>query len=53
MTAGQLLIPVPGPCCIYAPLHAAEKPNVLLIVCEALNDYVENIGSHPQARPSI
>ena len=25
-----------------------EKPNVLLIVCDDLNDYVETLGGHPQ-----
>ena len=33
---------------------AAEKPNVLLIVCDDLNDYVEGFGGHPQAQtPNI
>ncbi|NNC87185.1 MAG: sulfatase [Akkermansiaceae bacterium] len=27
-----------------------DKPNVLLIVCDDLNDYVETLGGHPQAR---
>ena len=32
----------------------AGKPNVLLIVCDDLNDYVETLGGHPQARtPNI
>ena len=31
-----------------------EKPNVLLIVCDDLNDYVETLGGHPQTRtPNI
>ena len=31
-----------------------EKPNVLLIVCDDLNDYVETLGGHPQCRtPNI
>ena len=33
---------------------SAEKPNVLLIVCDDLNDYVETLGGHPQTRtPNI
>ena len=27
----------------------AEKPNVILIVCDDLNDYVEGFGGHPNA----
>lgn len=27
----------------------AEKPNVILIVCDDLNDYVEGFGGHPDA----
>jgi len=29
---------------------AAEKPNVLFIICDDLNDYVGALGGHPQAR---
>jgi arylsulfatase A-like enzyme len=33
---------------------AADKPNVILIVCDDLNDYIEGLGGHPQARtPNI
>ena len=34
------------------PLWAAERdrPNVLLIVCDDLNDYVNGLNGHPQAR---
>ncbi len=34
------------------PLRAAERsrPNVVLIVCDDLNDYVTGLGGHPQAR---
>jgi iduronate 2-sulfatase len=28
---------------------AAERPNVIFIVCDDLNDYVEGFGGHPQA----
>ena len=43
-----------GLCCItlQSPadtLRAAEKPNVILIVCDDLNDYVEGFGGHPNA----
>jgi iduronate 2-sulfatase len=44
-------------CCLYSVtlhshadvLRAAEKPNVILIVCDDLNDYVEGFGGHPNA----
>lgn len=29
---------------------AADKPNVLLIMCDDLNDYVSGFGGHPQAK---
>lgn len=33
---------------------AAERPNIVLIVCDDLNDYVETLGGHPQAKtPNI
>ena len=39
------------------PCHgslAQEKPNVVLIMCDDLNDYVEGFGGHPQAKtPNI
>ena len=28
----------------------AKKPNVLLIVCDDLNDYIETMGGHPQSK---
>jgi arylsulfatase A-like enzyme len=43
--------------CVFAPQRegiAAEKPNVLFIICDDLNDYVGVLGGHPQARtPNI
>ncbi len=43
--------------CVTAPLReivAAEKPNVLFIICDDLNDYVGALRGHPQARtPNI
>ena len=30
--------------------HAAQKPNVILIVCDDLNDYVEPLAGHPQVK---
>ncbi|MDA7618804.1 iduronate-2-sulfatase, partial [Verrucomicrobia bacterium] len=27
-----------------------RPPNVILIICDDLNDYVEGYGGHPQAR---
>ena len=42
---------------LVAPLaasHAADapakKPNVLLIVCDDLNGYIEGFGGHPQTK---
>lgn len=32
------------------PVHAQDKPNVLLIICDDLNDYVSGCGGHPQAK---
>lgn len=29
---------------------AGEKPNVLLIICDDLNDYVETLGGHSRQR---
>jgi iduronate 2-sulfatase len=29
---------------------AAEQPNVILIICDDLNDYVEGYGGHPQTK---
>ncbi|MDG2256759.1 MAG: sulfatase-like hydrolase/transferase, partial [Opitutaceae bacterium] len=31
-------------------LAQAERPNVLFIVCDDLNDSVEGMGGHPQAK---
>ena len=39
---------------LFGNLKATEKPNVLLIVCDDLNDYVETLGGHPQVKtPNI
>ena len=41
-------------CLFISSLVFGEKPNVLLIVCDDLNDYVETLGGHPQTRtPNI
>lgn len=37
-----LALPLPG--------QTEEKPNVILIVCDDLNDYVETFGGHPQVK---
>ncbi|SVC00658.1 uncharacterized protein METZ01_LOCUS253512, partial [marine metagenome] len=29
---------------------AISRPNVILIICDDLNDYVEGFGGHPQAK---
>ena len=41
--------------CLFIFLQLlGDKPNVLLIVCDDLNDYVETLGGHPQTRtPNI
>ncbi|MBI22482.1 MAG: hypothetical protein CMN05_02670 [Roseibacillus sp.] len=39
---------------LQQPAPGAGKPNVLFIVCDDLNDYLETLGGHPQARtPNI
>jgi len=35
---------------IGSALRAAERPNVVLIVCDDLNDYVSALGGHPQSQ---
>jgi len=30
--------------------QGADRPNVVLIICDDLNDYVETLGGHPQAK---
>ncbi|MFM1904179.1 MAG: Choline-sulfatase [Planctomycetota bacterium] len=35
---------------IAGSASAGERPNVVLIVCDDLNDYVEGMEGHPQAR---
>ncbi len=37
-------------CLAVNSLMAAERPNVILILCDDLNDYVEGFGGHPQAK---
>ena len=32
------------------PGHAKDRPNVLFIICDDLNDYIEGFGGHPQAK---
>ncbi len=36
-------------CIIYAPLCAQPRPNVVLIVCDDLNDNIGHLKGHPQA----
>jgi arylsulfatase A-like enzyme len=39
---------------LSAPVFAAEKPNVLFVAVDDLNDWVGHLGGHPQARtPNI
>ena len=37
-------------CFAVGQFASAKKPNVLLIVCDDLNDYLETLGGHPQTR---
>ena len=41
----------------FQPLNdalAVQQPNVILIICDDLNDYVEGFGGHPQTQtPNI
>ena len=35
-------------------IEGSKTPNVVLIICDDLNDYVETLGGHPQAKtPNI
>ncbi|MCR9197349.1 MAG: sulfatase [Planctomycetaceae bacterium] len=34
---------------VVAPAVANERPNVIFIICDDLNDYVEGYGGHPDA----
>ncbi len=36
--------------CFLLPIEAQEKANVILIICDDLNDYVEGFGGHPQTQ---
>jgi len=36
--------------CAGPPAAPKRRPNVVLIVCDDLNDYVAHMGGHPQAR---
>jgi len=35
--------------CVKSLFHPNRKPNVVLIVCDDLNDYVTGMGGHPQS----
>ena len=37
-------------CLLCGFLVWAKKPNILLIICDDLNDYIETMGGHPQAK---
>ena len=39
-----------APSAAAAKPDAAAKPNVVLIVCDDLNDFIGHLGGHPQAR---
>lgn len=45
-----LSLTILGLATLPATLPAANQPNVVLIVCDDLNDYVTGLGGHPQAR---
>ncbi|HWA98966.1 MAG TPA: sulfatase [Pirellulales bacterium] len=43
-----------GPLLVPMPIDAAEKPNVLFIAVDDLNDWIGCLGGHPQAKtPNI
>ncbi|TWU30858.1 sulfatase [Novipirellula artificiosorum] len=42
-----LAITLSTSCC---QVFASERPNVILIICDDLNGYVEGFGGHPQAK---
>jgi len=55
LAAGGLALALPGAraaSAATAPAAAAKRrrPNVVLIVCDDLNDYVTGMGGHPQAK---
>ncbi len=51
MSLGRLAVLILGTCCLAA---AADKPDVLFIVVDDLNDWVGVLGGHPQAKtPNI
>ena len=39
-----------GICLSVVSVFAAEKPNVLFVICDDLNDSIEGMGGHPQAK---
>ncbi|NQU21912.1 MAG: sulfatase [Candidatus Nealsonbacteria bacterium] len=52
MVVAGAVCSVAGAVCSVA--GAGEKPNVVLIVCDDLNDYITGMGGHPQAKtPNI
>ena len=54
---GKIISLVAGVClCMFwgSAVVADDRPNVILIVCDDLNDYIGDLGGHPQARtPNI
>ena len=46
MATGALL----AGCCIQVNAQEANKPNVLLIAIDDLNDWIGCMGGHPQAQ---
>ena len=38
------------PLILLLQVEGSKKPNVLLIICDDLNDYLETLGGHPQAK---
>ena len=50
------LFAILGALCVLcgSTISAAERPNVLFIICDDLNDYIDVLGGHPQAKtPNI
>jgi len=50
MPTGKLLISLMITAAVAMSVCAADRPNVLLIMCDDLNDYVSGFDGHPQAK---
>ncbi|MCB1070101.1 MAG: sulfatase [Verrucomicrobia bacterium] len=54
VSGGAILALILGACLAFCPVAKAEspasRPNVVLLVCDDLNDFVTGLGGHPQAQ---